>query len=431
MDDWTVLVVGAGPVGLLIAGDLAEAGIPVLVIDQLDQPMAESRASQLTTRSAELLHTRGLHDLLSEAAHEPSGHFAGIRLDLTPLPSPYAGNWKIPQFRTEAHLRDRARSLGAKIRYGCDLVGLQDRGQGVLCIVRTRTGEQRIRADYVVGCDGANSSVRELGRFPVRQVAATKELLRADITGIQIPDRRFERNAQGFFVAATRLGVTRVMVYQRTSRPLRRDVSPSFDEVVATWRAVTGEDISQGMPQWVDRFDDAKGQALCYRRGHLLLAGDAAHWHMPIGGQALNTGLLDAANLARKLAATLQNRAGEGILDSYHLERQPAGARVIDHVTVQEMLLLEDSHLDPLRAVFEELFALRQIQEHFAATAANLDQAVTSPTFRRSTTWPSCVKWQARAPERASEMIQDLPAPGRVAVSTRGSERKVRRHAEG
>ncbi|MET9904261.1 FAD-dependent monooxygenase [Streptomyces sp. NPDC006446] len=368
-----VVIVGAGPVGLLLACELRRARVPVTVVERLARPMTESRASQLTTLSAELLHERGFSALLAGAAHEPRTHFGGLGFALSPVDSPYAGHWKVPQYRTEAALGERALALGASVLRAHELTALTDRPDHIRCTVRGPAGHRLLRAAYLVGCDGAHSTVRRLARFPVTATPATRRLLRADVTGLRIRDRRFERLGTGFAVAATRDGVTRVMVHAFGDAPDERHGPPAFAEVAATWKRVTGEDIHEGTPVWLDAFDDAKGQADSYRRGRILLAGDAAHWHPPVGGQALNTGLQDAVDLGRKLAETVHGRAAPGLLDSYHDQRHPVAARVLDHVAAQEQLMFAGPEAGPLRTLWSELIALEEVRAHLTAVASNLD----------------------------------------------------------
>jgi 2-polyprenyl-6-methoxyphenol hydroxylase-like FAD-dependent oxidoreductase len=367
-----VVIVGAGPVGLLLACELSRARVPVVIVERLASPMTESRASQLTTLTAELLHERGFDALLGEAAHEPRAHFAGFGFDLSALDSEYAGSWKVPQYRTEAVLGERAEGLGATLLRAHELTEITERPDRVVCGVRGPEGDLRIEARYVIGCDGARSTVRRLHGFTVSATPATKELLRADVTGLEIRDRRFERLDAGFAVAATRDGVTRVMVHAAGQGVTERTGPPEFGEVVRLWDKVAGEDISGGTAIWLDSFDNSSGQADSYRRGRVLLAGDAAHWHMPIGGQALNVGLQDAVNLGWKLGGTVNGWAAPGLLDSYHEERHPAAARVLDYVAAQEMLLLGGTEIEPLRAVLAELTGLGQVRAHLARVASNL-----------------------------------------------------------
>ncbi|MEN3356203.1 MAG: hypothetical protein V7637_185 [Mycobacteriales bacterium] len=368
-----VVVVGAGPVGLLLACELRRAAVRVVVVERLAVPMTESRASQLSTLTAELLRERGFDALLDEAAREPQAHFAGLRVDLSGLPSAYAGNWKVPQYRTEAAFQSRAERLGAELLRCHQLTALSEQQDHVVCLVESPAGARRIRARWVVGCDGAASTVRGLGGFTVARAAPTREMLRADVTGLEIRDRRFERLDRGLAVAVTRDGVSRVMVYEAGSPVVTRPGPPRFAEIARQWYAVTGEDISAGHAIWVDAFDNSRGLATRYRTGRVLLAGDAAHWHMPIGGQALNVGLQDAVNLGWKLAAQVHGWAPPGLLDSYHSERHAVAADVLDSVTAQETLLLGGAEVDPLRAVLAELLQLAPVGDRLARAAAGFD----------------------------------------------------------
>ncbi|MEV6179111.1 FAD-dependent monooxygenase [Streptomyces sp. NPDC052016] len=368
-----VVIAGAGPVGLLLACELRRARVPVVVVERLAGPMTESRAGQLSTRTAELLHERGFDALLAGAAHEPRTHFGGLGFALSAVDSPYWGHWKVPQYRTEAALGARALELGATVLRAHELTEVTERPDHVDCGIQGPEGRVLIRAQYLVGCDGADSTVRRLAGFPVTATAATKELLRADLTGLRIRDRRFERLAGGFAVAATRDGVTRVMVHVFGTGVTERSGPPAFGEVVRAWERVTGEDVSGATPLWLDAFDNARGQADSYRRGRILLAGDAAHWHPPVGGQALNTGLQDAVDLGWKLAETAHGRAAPGLLDTYHDTRHPVAARVLDHVAAQEQLMLGGPEAEPLRAVLSELIGLDRVRAHLTAMASNLD----------------------------------------------------------
>ncbi|MEU9716931.1 SDR family oxidoreductase [Streptomyces sp. NPDC047976] len=366
-----VIVVGAGPVGLLLAGELRLAGADVVVLDGLTAPTAESRASSLHARTVEILDSRGLLERLGDVPHENAGHFGGIPLDLG-LPGPYPGQWKVAQTRLEELLGEWAADLGADIRRGHELTGLTTTADGALATVRTENGgEAAFRAPYLVGCDGENSAVRRLGGFGFPGTDAERELLRADVAGIDIPNRRFERLAGGLAIAARRPdGVTRVMVHEFGARP--RAGQPVFEEVADAWKRITGEDIGSGTPLWVNSFGDASRQAAEYRRGPLLLAGDAAHQQMPIGGQSLNLGLQDAFNLGWKLGARIAGHGTEELLDSYHAERHPVGKAVQGNVRTQAMLLLGGPEVDAVREVFAELTASENVRTHLAGLISGL-----------------------------------------------------------
>lgn len=382
-----VVIVGAGPVGLLLACELRRANVPVVVVERLARPMTESRASQLTTLTAELLHERGFDSLLDEAAHEPRAHFGGLSFDLSGMDSEYAGNWKVPQYRTEKIMTERAARLGAILLRSHELTEIRELEDHVVCGVRGPAGDLRIQARYVVGCDGAQSTVRTLCGFTSSGTGPTREMLRADVIGLEIRDRRFERFPAGLAVASTRDGVTRVMVHAFGEDVSERLAPPVFPEVVRLWEKVTGEDISGGNATWIDSFDNSTGQADSYRRGRVLLAGDAAHWHMPIGGQALNVGLQDAVNLGWKLAGTVNGWAPPHLLDGYHDERHPVAARVLGYVTAQEILLLGGAEIEPLRSTLSQLIGLDQIRGHLARVVSGLDDrygpAASPPVGRR------------------------------------------------
>ncbi|KAF2774767.1 MULTISPECIES: FAD-dependent oxidoreductase [Streptomyces] len=372
--DTQVIVVGAGPVGLLLAGELALRGIRVTLVERRHGPTTESRASTLHARTMELLDSRGLLADLGSPPREPRGHFGGIPLDLT-LPGPYPGQWKVPQARTESVLEEWALGLGADLRCGHTLHAVDDRGTHVEAAATGRHGDPlTLRAPYLVACDGQDSTVRRLTGAPFPGTPAARELLRADVEGVDIPNRRFERLPGGFAVAARNpAGVTRVMVHEFGAAVRARAGDPHFDEVTAAWKRVTGEDITGGTPLWVNRFDDENRLLARYRHGRVLFAGDAAHRQMPIGGQALNLGLQDAHNLGWKLAAAVDGTAPDGLLDSYDTERSAVGAAVLGNIRAQAMLLLGGPEVEPLRTVLAELLAHDTVRTRLAAMISGLD----------------------------------------------------------
>ncbi|MEU8560256.1 SDR family oxidoreductase [Streptomyces cyaneofuscatus] len=367
-----VVVVGAGPVGLMLAGELRLGGADVVVLERRTAPTTASRATTLHARTMEILDSRGLLDRLGPVPNEVTGHFGGIPLDLS-LPGRHPGQWKVPQARTEELLHDWATELGAVVLRGHELRALEVTADHVLAEVAGPAGPMALRAKYVVGCDGEDSTVRRLGGFDFPGTDASRELLRADVAGIDIPDRRFERLERGLAIAARRPdGVTRIMVHE-FDRPRRTTGEPGFDDVVQAWRRVTDEDISGGTPLWVNAFGDASRQAARYRDVRLFLAGDAAHQQMPIGGQALNLGLQDAVNLGWKLAAQVRGRGPEGLLDSYHTERHAVGSRTLGNIRAQALLLLGPTETGPVREVVGELLARDGVREHLAGMISGLD----------------------------------------------------------
>ncbi|MCX3062147.1 FAD-dependent monooxygenase [Streptomyces beihaiensis] len=364
-----VLVVGAGPVGLMLAGELRLGGARVVVAERLPAPTTQSRASTLHARTMELLDQRGLIAELGEVARDDTGHFGGIPLPLGVQPSRYAGLWKVPQTRIEEILGVWATGLGAEVRRGCELTALDQDGAAVTAVLRDQDGSTaRLRARYAVGCDGEKSTVRGLAGFEFVGTAAGRELLRADVAGIDVPNRRFQRLPRGLAIAARRPdGVTRVMVHEFGRPAAARRAEPDFDEVTATWARVTGEDISRGTPVWINSFGDASHQVTRYRRGRVLLAGDAAHAQMPVGGQALNLGLQDAVNLGWKLAATVRGRAPAGLLDTYHEERHLVGSQVLSDIAAQATLLLGGPEVEPIRSVMSGLLELEAVRDRLGS----------------------------------------------------------------
>ncbi|MFF0116623.1 SDR family oxidoreductase [Streptomyces prasinus] len=370
--DTDVVVVGAGPVGLMLAGELRLGGADVTVLDRLDAPTAESRASTLHARTMEILDQRGLLDEIGTPLDEPMGHFGGLPLDLR-LPGPYPGQWKVPQTRTEAVLGAWALRLGAEVRRGHRVTGLEQHPERVTVEAAGPGGAPvRITAPYVVGCDGEESTVRRLASIAFPGTDARRELIRADVDGIDIRGRRFERLPHGLAIAARRGdGTTRVMVHEFGRTP--RAAEASFAHIVDAWHNVTGEDLSAGTPLWVNAFGDVSRQAESYRHGRVLLAGDAAHAQMPIGGQALNLGLQDAVNLGWKLAAVVRGRGPDRLLDSYHEERHEVGRRVLSNIRAQARLLLGGPEVTGLRAVIGELLPYEGVRARLAGMISGLD----------------------------------------------------------
>ncbi|WP_412079695.1 FAD-dependent monooxygenase (plasmid) [Streptomyces xanthophaeus] len=402
-----VVVVGAGPVGLLLAGELCRGGADVVVLEKRRAPSTESRASTLHARTMEILDVLGLLPDLGGPPVEPRGHFGGIPLDLTG-PSPHTGQWKVPQTKTEGVLEEWAIALGADIRCGHELTavtetggsagGAQEAGSGAVTgsaaatepaagsgsgaaagyVEAEAVGRDgavlRLRARYLVACDGEDSAVRRLvgARFPGED--AGRELLRADVDGIDIPNRRFQRLEKGLAIAwRNPAGVTRVMVHEFGSAAQPRTGEAQFEEIAVVWKRVTGEDISGGTPLWVNSFGDASRQLERYRHGRILFAGDAAHRQMPIGGQALNLGLQDAFNLGWKLALHLRGAAPAELLDTYDAERHAVGRRVLANIRAQALMLLGGPEVEPLRTVLGELIALEDVRAHLAGMISGLD----------------------------------------------------------
>ncbi|MEU5127180.1 FAD-dependent monooxygenase [Streptomyces mobaraensis] len=376
--DVPVIVVGAGPTGLFLAAELRLGGVDVLVLDALDRPSGQSRGLGFTARATELFDMRGLLPRFGTVRTDTRGHFGGIPLDYGVLDGGHFGARGIPQARTEAVLADRATELGAEIRRGWKAVGLVNGPDGAEVEAETPAGRRRLRCRFLVGCDGGHSFVRGAAGIAFPGTAATREMFLADVAGAAgggIRPRPIGERLPGGMVMSAPLtdGVDRVIVCERGTPPRRRDRPVTFDEVAAAWRRLTGEDIGGGTAHWVSSFGDATHQAVAYRKDSVLLAGDAAHTHLPAGGQGLSVGVQDAANLGWKLAATVHGWAPPGLLDTYHAERHPVGARLLANTRAQGLLYLGGEETLPLRAVFAELMELPEAGRHLAGRVSGLD----------------------------------------------------------
>ncbi|MDT0391115.1 FAD-dependent monooxygenase [Streptomyces dubilierae] len=331
----SVIVVGAGPVGLLLAGDLAAAGVPVTLLEKRPRRISNlSRAFVLHARTLEQLDARGLADEL-EAAGRPLSSlrlFGRLSIDLSTLPSRFNHLLVIPQYEVEKVLRRRAVEAGVDIRHEAELTGLTQDMDGVTVELRTADGRTRsLRAAYAVGTDGMRSAVREAIGLPFPGRSAIRSVVLADVRLAEEPENLLTVNAVGdafAFLAPFGDGYHRVIAWNRA-----RDVPDSepldLDEVREVTRLALGRDFGMHDARWMSRFHSDERQVPAYRVGRVFLAGDAAHVHTPAGGQGMNTGLQDAANLGWKLAAVVRGHADRALLDSYQSERHPVGRAVL------------------------------------------------------------------------------------------------------
>ncbi|WP_055468987.1 FAD-dependent monooxygenase [Streptomyces ardesiacus] len=375
MADTDVIVVGAGPTGLTLAGELRLGGARVTVVERLAEPTGQSRGLGFTARAMEAFDQRGLLPCFGSPEISPVGHFGGVRFDYTVLPGAHFGARGIPQSRTEAVLEEWAVELGAVVHRGWEFTGLEADDSVVEITVRTPEGPGRLRAAYLVGADGGHSPVREAAGIAFPGTPAARVMYLADVVGRRLRPRPLgERLEHGMVMAAPLTDEVDRIIVCPDGTPPREDAAPvTFAEVADTWRRLTGEDIADAGTEWVSSFTDATRQAATYRAGRVLLAGDAAHIHLPAGGQGMSTGILDAFNLGWKLAAEVTGRAHPGLLDTYHAERHPVGARVLLNTRAQGAVFLGGRESDPLRALLAELIAYDDVKRHLAGAVSGID----------------------------------------------------------
>ena len=326
-----VLIAGAGPAGLMLAGDLAAAGVRCTVAERRTGESNLTRAFAVHPRTLEELDARGIADELIARGTPVRGlkMFGQSELSLGALPSRFPFTLVTPQYETERVLAGRARAAGAEIRTGAEVIGLRQDGDLVEVEVQRAGGTQRrtIRAAYVVGADGANSTVRSAMGLPFPGHAVVRSVMLADVPLAEKPTGTVAANSTGdafALIAPFGDGWFRVVAWSRDNQQ-PDDAPVGADEIRATVRQVFGTDYGMGEPRWLSRFHSDERQVPQYRVGRVFLAGDAAHVHSPAGGQGMNTGIQDAANLGWKLAAVVRGWAGDG--SARHLPGRTAPGR--------------------------------------------------------------------------------------------------------
>ncbi|THC44730.1 FAD-dependent monooxygenase [Streptomyces sp. A1499] len=368
-----VVIVGGGPVGMLLAADLAAYGRDVCVLEAKPRTTDEPRAGTLHARTVQSLARRGLpHGEAGRAkrrgANREPFHFAGLPgLSITAPASEPPVLVKCPQAELERRFEALARRRGARVLRASRAVRIAQDLDGVEVTVRTAGGQERVRAEYLIGADGARSTVRELGGFSADTHPATVSALMGQVRLMDPAALApgWHRTERGWTAAKfDARGYGRLMTLDCRGPHPERGRPLTLEELGAEAARIVGHAVPLAEPAHLSRFNDFSRLAGSYRQGRVFLAGDSAHVHFPVGGQGLNTGLLDAVNLGWKLAHVLRGTAGKDLLDTYSQERRPAAQRVIDNTRAQLALMRPDPRLDPLRELVAELLPLPDVSAH-------------------------------------------------------------------
>ncbi|WP_406101460.1 rifampin monooxygenase [Streptomyces sp. NBC_01003] len=364
-----VIVVGSGPTGLMLASELRLHGVNVVVLEKLNEPTKESRGQGLHARSVEMMDQRGLLDRFLEVGEKFSvgGLFGGI---VKPWPdqldTAHPFGVKAWQPVTERLLNERALELGAEIRRGCEVAAVSQDEDGVT--VELTDGTQ-LRSRFLVGCDGGRSVVRKQVGVGFPGEPATVETLLGEMGATEDPEtitavvEDVRKTQLRFGLIPQGDGIYRISV-PAAEVAEDRATAPTLDDFKQQLLAIAGTDFGVHSPRWLSRFGDATRQAERYRVDRVFLVGDAAHIHPPTGGQGLNLGVQDAFNLGWKLAAAVNGWAPEGLLDTYHAERHPVGARVLDNTRAQITLLGTDPGAAALRELLSKLMDFEEVNRY-------------------------------------------------------------------
>jgi 3-(3-hydroxy-phenyl)propionate hydroxylase len=371
MTDHAVVIAGGGPTGLMLAGELALAGIDVVIVERrASQDVDGSRAGGLHSRTIEVLDQRGIAERFLSAGHVAQVQgFAGIRLDISDFPTRHNYGLALWQSRFEPILADWVGELGVPILRGREVVGFAQDDGGVDVEL---SGDTSLRAGHLVGCDGGRSVIRKAAGIDFPGLDPSTSWMIAEVEMDEEPELGMRREGGGIGPVNPLEGGGPFRVVL-TERPVDHAGDPSMEELRKALVALYGTDYGLRSANWISRFTDMARQAASYRHGRVLLAGDAAHVHPPQGGQGLNTGVQDAVNLGWKLAQVVNGTSPESLLDTYHAERHPVGARVLHNTMAQVALSRPDDRHRALRDTMTELLSMDEPRRRIAAMLSGLD----------------------------------------------------------
>ncbi|HEX8600078.1 MAG TPA: FAD-dependent monooxygenase [Chloroflexia bacterium] len=382
MTQHAVVIVGGGPTGLMLAGELALVGVDVAIVERrASQDLVGSRAGGLHARTIEVLDQRGIADrFLSQGQVAQVAGFAWIPLDISDFPTRHNYGLALSQNHLEPILAGWVEELAVPIYRGREVTGFAQDDTGIN--VELSDG-QSMRAQYLVGCDGGRSLIRKAAGIEFPGWDPTTSHLIAEVEMAEEPEFGIRRDALGIHglsrveyeirdggVVYKDRGPIRVMV---TEQHVGSKTEPTLSDLSEALIGVYGTDYGIHSPTSISRFTDMARQAASYRKGRVLLAGDAAHVHYPVGGQGLNIGVQDAVNLGWKLAQVVKKTSPESLLDTYHTERHPVAARVLRDTMAQVALLRTDDRTNALREIMSELLSMDEPRKRLAGMMSGLD----------------------------------------------------------
>jgi 3-(3-hydroxy-phenyl)propionate hydroxylase len=367
----SVVIAGGGPTGLMLAGELALAGVDVVVVERrADQHVDGSRAGGLHARTLEVLDQRGIAErFIASGQKHPGLPYAQMSLDMSDIPSRHNSVLALWQSQFEPILADWVVGLGVPIVRACEVIGFAQDDDGVDVAL---SDGGTMRTQYLVGCDGGRSLIRKAAGIDFVGLDASTSWMIAEAEMAEAPRLGFCHDDVGTHAIGPSGDAGRFRVVL-TERSIDQSGDPDINALRDALCSVYGTDFGVHHPVWISRFTDASRQAESYRNGRVLLAGDAAHVHPPQGGQGLNTGVQDAVNLGWKLASVVHGSAPPTLLDTYHSERHPVGARVLHNTMAQVVLAKPDARHRALRDTLVDLLDIDEPRRRMAAMISGLD----------------------------------------------------------
>ncbi len=371
MDNHGVVVAGGGPTGMMLAAELALAEVDVAIVEQRpNHVLIGSRAGGFHSRTIELLDQRGIADrFLAEGKTAQATMIGTAVLDMSEFPTRHPYSLGIWQNQIERIMASWLAELPVRIYYGCEVKGFTQDDTGVDVVL---SDGDLLRAQYLVGCDGGRSATRKAAGIGFPGWDPTRSSLIAEVEVTEEPPNGIRHDATGVH-ALHRLEDGRTFRVVVTEQEIGSSTEPTLRDLSGALLNVYGTDFGIHNPTWISRFTDTTRQAEAYRAGRVLLAGDSAHVHYPVGGQGLNLGVQDAVNLGWKLAQVVKGTSPESLLDTYHDERHPVAARALGHTMALAVLQRADERMKALVDLVSELASMDEPRKRLAGIVSGLD----------------------------------------------------------